>query len=132
MSQVQGWSARTVLSADAVSVARARDFVRAELVDHDLPHLVEDVRLVVSELATNATLHAGTPFEVTLGRVDGVVRVVVEDGSPVAPAHPVRVSSSDIGGRGLQIVAALSSGWGVDHRRDGSKSVWATFATHGP
>lgn len=73
MVSIADWSHETVLAADPMSVARARDFVCTHLVVHDLLHLVEDVRLVVSELATNAVAHAQTPFAVTLSSANGSV-----------------------------------------------------------
>ena len=62
------WTRETVLAAEAVSAAKARAFVREHLLAQGLRDLVEDVRLVVSELATNAMVHAQTPFVVTLER----------------------------------------------------------------
>ena len=54
MEPLGGWSHEVILAAEPKSVAVAREFVSRHLVGHDLPRLVEDVRLVVSELATNA------------------------------------------------------------------------------
>ncbi len=59
-----------VLAVESMSPALARDFVRLLLVAHHLSHLVEDMRLVVSELGTNAVTHAQTPFSVTLWCAD--------------------------------------------------------------
>ena len=120
------WSYDAVLAAEAVSAAKARDFVRGHLLAHDLTDLVEDVRLVVSELATNAMVHAQTPFTVTLEGRESTVLLIVSDGSPVAPvrvaAHPL-----DTGGRGLSIVDLVSRDWGATRTADGAKSVWASF-----
>jgi anti-sigma regulatory factor (Ser/Thr protein kinase) len=123
-----GWSHETVLVAEPVSVSRARDFVCEHLVAHGLLYLVEDVRLVASELATNAMVHARTPFVVTLSEVDGGVRLTIRDGSPTVP---VRTSPNltDMNGRGLMLVELLSEEWGARTEGDGSKSVWASFAT---
>jgi len=68
------WSHRTVLPGEPASVGQTRDFICSRHLEHHLPYLVEDMRLVVSELATNATLHARTPFTVTLdGLPDAVL-----------------------------------------------------------
>ena len=46
------WSRTTALPVDIVSASLAREFVGKHLGEHGSPHLVEDVQLVVSELAT--------------------------------------------------------------------------------
>ena len=122
------WSHEIVLEAEPVSASKARDFSRQHLVAHDLWHLVEDVRLVVSELATNAMIHARTPFVVSLSGIDGSVLLAVRDGSTSSPDRAAP-NVMDIGGRGLLLVEMLSREWGVTANADGSKSVWASFAT---
>ena len=123
-----GWSHETALAAEAVSASLARDFIELHLRAHDLAHLSDDVQLVVSELATNALLHAGTPFTVTL-RGDGEsVLLVVQDGSSSAPVHAT-VSELETRGRGLTLVDALSRDWGVNPGDGSAKSVWASFVT---
>jgi anti-sigma regulatory factor (Ser/Thr protein kinase) len=122
------WSHETVLPAGAISASQAREFVRFHLQEHHLPHLVEDVRLVVSELATNAVTHAGTPFTVVLLADAHRVLLTVQDGSP-SPPFQVATQALDMGGRGLFIVNMVSRQWGVEIRPDGIKSVWAAFDT---
>jgi anti-sigma regulatory factor (Ser/Thr protein kinase) len=84
---------------------------------------VEDAQLLVTELATNAVVHARSSFSVVARAEDARVRLSVRDGSPVGPTlrdgGPMAVS-----GRGLRLVAALSTDWGVDVTGDG-KTVWA-------
>jgi anti-sigma regulatory factor (Ser/Thr protein kinase) len=128
MNQILGWSHETVLAAEPVSASKARDFVCQHLVAHGLLYLVEDIRLVASELATNAMVHACTPFVVTLSEMDGGVRLTIRDGSPTLP---VRTSPylTDMNGRGLMLVELLSADWGARTDSDGSKLVWASFAT---
>ncbi len=128
MNQIPGWSHETVLAAEPVSASKARDFICLHLVAHDLLYLVDDVRLVASELATNAMVHARTPFVVTLSEAKGVVLLAVRDGSASVPVRAApRVT--DMGGRGLVLVELLSHEWGASTDGDGSKSVWASFAT---
>ena len=81
-----------------------------------------DLSLVVSELATNACVHAHSPFTVSLQRAGSRVRVEVTDEDP-APAV-VGPPSHGSSGRGMQIVAALAREWGVAGRHPG-KAVWA-------
>jgi anti-sigma regulatory factor (Ser/Thr protein kinase) len=106
----------------------AREFVRQHLLAHGLAHLVDDVRLVTSELATNAMIHARTPFVVTLSGLDGHVRLTVRDGLVSGPSRATP-GAMDLNGRGLVLVERLSDDWGVSADGDGSKSVWASFAT---
>ncbi len=127
MGQPQ-WSYESVFAAESASVADAREFVREHLTRHGLEHLVEDVRMVVSELATNAMVHARTPFTVTLAGGDRSVRLTVWDGAVDSPLQ-IAANLMDTGGRGLRIVDQLSSSWGViDADAAGqAKCVWASF-----
>lgn len=128
MGRIPDWSHQTVLVAEPVSASRARDFVCLHLVEHNLRYLAEDIRLVVSELATNAMVHARTPFTVTLSAGDGTVLLAVRDGSTTVPAKAAP-QVTDMHGRGLLLVEQLSREWGAGTAGDGSKSVWASFAT---
>ena len=109
-----------------MSPALARDFVCLHLVAHHLSHLVEDMRLVVSELATNAVAHAQTPFSVTLSCADGSVLLAIHDASAAAPVRSAP-DVMDVSGRGLMIVEVLSHKWGNSTDDHGFKSVWASF-----
>jgi anti-sigma regulatory factor (Ser/Thr protein kinase) len=120
------WSHETSLAAEASSAARARAFVIRHLLDHDLPHLVDDIELVASELATNAMAHAQTPFTVILCGFDETVVLEVSDESRAEPSLVV-ARALDTSGRGVAIVQALSRDWGVLSRASGGKSVWAEF-----
>ena len=119
------WSYSTVLTPEALSASLARDFVSSHLLRHGLPDLLDAVRLVTSELATNAMLHAATPFTLSLSRTDHSVLLVVADESVEEPVQ-VQSGEMDVGGRGLAIVAEISRAWGVTGQDD-AKSVWAAF-----
>lgn len=80
--------------------------------------------LVVSELATNAVLHAEAPFVLRAWRRAGTLRVELEDCSPVLPTLAGETTMS---GRGLRIVEALSSRWGARPQGVG-KVVWAELS----
>ena len=85
--------------------------------------LVDDARLVVTELATNAIVHAGSRFSVLAHFHESGVRLSVRDSSPVRPT--VRPGDSlAASGHGLHLVAALSAEWGIEVTADG-KTVWA-------
>jgi anti-sigma regulatory factor (Ser/Thr protein kinase) len=96
-----------------------------------VPHLerwhVEDqipaLLIVLSELATNAVIHASTAFTVTLLLEDSHVRVEVRDADPRPPV-PRDATPEEAGGRGLTAVKGLSDRWGTISSRDG-KVVWA-------
>ena len=129
MVRMSVWSHLATLPAEAGSAGRAREFVRDRLVEHDLRYLVDDVRLVASELATNATVHARTAFTIRLERLGGVVFLVVQDGS-VSPAHTGDPDVLDTHARGLLFVYQTRHDGGVAAGPGGSKSVWASFMAH--
>jgi anti-sigma regulatory factor (Ser/Thr protein kinase) len=103
----------------------ARDLVSRALMDWRLSQQIPDACLVVSELVTNAMIHAGTGIDVTLAEHRRSVRVAVRDHSHALPVE--RHGRSDEHGRGLGIVAELASSWGVLPHSDGGKVVWAVF-----
>jgi anti-sigma regulatory factor (Ser/Thr protein kinase) len=87
---------------------------------------LSDVTLVISELATNAVVHARTEFAVGLRLAGGTARVEIRDHAPDLPRnHSLALSTSN--GRGLLIVASLAEEWGVEWGRD-TKTVWAELA----
>jgi anti-sigma regulatory factor (Ser/Thr protein kinase) len=95
--------------------------------------VVEDAALAVSELTTNAVLHARTELTVSLRRLGGGVRVEVRDGSSRLPvvdaARPEDLLlNRSMTGRGLALVAAVADRWGADPAA-GGKVTWAEVAT---
>lgn len=116
-----------VLEPTARSAATARRYVREAVRGLGAEELEESAELGVSELVANAVLHARTAFTLTVGAtVDGRVRVAVTDSSSalVRPRHLAVTSTT---GRGLQLVASVSSAWGVDELpadRGPGKTVW--------
>jgi len=106
------------------SVARARALTVKALSEWGMGHLAADGLIVVSELATNAILHAHTEFELRLSSHPRSLRIAVLDYGPGTP-EPLAPSGVRPHGRGLQIVSAMSSAWGVSGLREGTKLVWA-------
>ena len=104
------------------SVPVARRFVRARLVDG--PTDVDTATLLVSEVVTNAILHARTTVTLTLEVVGDLVRITVRDGSPVQPRiHSFSPTSAT--GRGLRLLDRLAKRWGVTaDPTTGGKVVW--------
>jgi anti-sigma regulatory factor (Ser/Thr protein kinase) len=127
MGQMPSWSHSVELRAVPASASQAREFVCLHLLSNGLPHLQDDLRLVVSELVTNAITHAQTPFTVVLERAGPSVTLTVQDLSPLVPVMGA-ADTMDGGGRGLVIIDVVSSEWGVTSRPGGPKSVWAAFA----
>ena len=125
------WSHATRLEATPISAGQARAFVSHHLVEHRLVYLVDAVRLVASELATNALVHAQTAFSITLAAVEETVVLTVRDDSASLPTRRA-AQAMDSTGRGLEIVDIVSLDWGLDEDGAGSKAVWASFAIRGP
>jgi anti-sigma regulatory factor (Ser/Thr protein kinase) len=121
------WSCEVELAAELVSASRSRGFVRRHLSLHGLALLSDHVELVVSELATNAVLHAETPFTVSLHAFEDTLLLEVEDGAWTGPCQAVFAEPDAVSGRGLSIVTLLSRDWGVDAHPGGGKSVWVEF-----
>jgi len=104
------------------SVPVARRFVRARLLDGATD--IDTATLLVSEVVTNAILHARTTVTLTVEVIDDVVRIAVRDGSPVQPRiHSFPATSAT--GRGLRLLDRLAKRWGVyADPVTGGKVVW--------
>lgn len=77
----------------------------------------------MSELVTNAVLHAQSDVTLGVQIVDGLLRVEVGDGSPYVPQ--LRADSEvALGGRGVALVDACADRWGVTPRPPEGKTVW--------
>ncbi|MFF5963733.1 ATP-binding protein [Streptomyces collinus] len=113
------------------AVREARAEVRRQLEGWGLAERgeVADVaELLVGELATNALVHAGSRFRLTLFAAHGVLRCEVADGERRVP----RVLDAGAGesGRGMFLVEALAQRWGC-HRDGPGKTVWFELGTCG-
>lgn len=111
------------LPAEPASARRARAFVVDALKQLQCGELAAVAELLVSELVTNAILHARTEVRVRITVDHGRVRVEVEDGSP-APARRRHFSTESATGRGLALVDALAAQWGSEVIDVSGKSVW--------
>jgi anti-sigma regulatory factor (Ser/Thr protein kinase) len=119
-------SATSTFRGQPSSVPSARRWVVATLVEWGLDTTSWTAAQVVSELATNCTLHARSDFTVRLVLDAACVRLETEDGSP-APLQARAYSATSTTGRGLGIVDGLAVEWGVASHTDG-KTVWALLA----
>ena len=120
-------SASTDLPGETLSARRARRFVVAALDALGVSGARDTAELLVSELVTNAVVHGGSGVRVSVESTEGRVRVSVSDESPTVPIlrNPV---PEDEHGRGMFLVATLSSRWGVDPSTPG-KCVWFELST---
>ncbi|MFF3557783.1 ATP-binding protein [Streptomyces tsukubensis] len=128
---------RLALAGAAGIVPLARDFTRQALYDWgwlpaasaDRRAAAEDVLLVVSELVTNACLHAEGPDELRVACDGKVLRLEVSDGGAGQPAPRTPHRAGRPGGHGMFIVQRLCLDWGVV-RTPGApgKTVWAELA----
>jgi anti-sigma regulatory factor (Ser/Thr protein kinase) len=116
-------SIRRPFEPAAASVAAARRFVATTLADAglDTPAILDPALVAVSELATNAVVHARTWFEVEVDTTPSV-RITVIDRSAVAPELR-RTEPWSQSGRGVAMVDATASRWGVEQEA-GGKRVW--------
>ncbi len=121
---------RAAYPADRSVVAQARRFVRETLVGWGADDVVDDAVLLTSELATNAIVHAGTPFEVICRAAESSVQIEVVDGDPTRtlPAPGRGSGPHRISGRGLIMPVMLAAAWGVSYA-EGSKTVWFRLST---
>ncbi len=111
------------LPPEPLSARTARRYLQALLADSGHPEWQDDAQLAVSEVVTNAVLHAHTPIVLHVSLSPTQLRVEVRDANPSVPT--ARVHSDDATtGRGMGLVAASVSDFGVDVRLGSGKTVW--------
>ena len=122
----EGGPRRAVFTGEArtASVAEARRWARGVLTAWDADDLEWELSQLLTEVVTNAVLHAGTPLRVVLEQdgAAGRLRCEVSDGSPVRPRlrhHSAEATT----GRGLQLLESVAVSWGVQPL-GGGKTVW--------
>lgn len=110
------------VSGDAGSIRAARSLVRSMLGAAD-PGVSAAAELLTDELATNAVRHGGGWFAMRVSLDGRRLRVSVSDQRASSAVGVKPPGHAHDGGRGLMIVAAMASSWGVD-RTDSGKAVW--------
>ena len=123
-------SAATSLQGHPPSVPEARRFTVTTLTAWGLDETAWSAAQVVSELATNCTLHARSDSVLRLSVSGESVRVEATDRAP-GGLYARQYSSTATTGRGLRIVETLASAWGVESTADG-KTVWALLPLEDP
>ena len=114
------------LPADLSAGRRARAFVRSRMCPEHAGEVLDRALLVVSELIVNAVEHGRPPVRAGVDCRSGLLRLEVSDGSDDEP----RLSSPGLdaeSGRGVALVASLSSAWGVRPEAVG-KTVWCDLS----
>jgi len=158
VARAHGRATGTSLPGNELAAGAARRFLRAALAEWADPYfadrVMDDGTLLVSELVTNAVVHAGTAVELVC-RLDPAESALVLEVTDRHPARALRgdraaagpgdpgsgtLTSADVahdlandraeGGRGLYLVATLADTWGVTYRRD-RKTVWCRIALTG-
>ncbi|GAC1529276.1 MAG: response regulator transcription factor [Acidimicrobiales bacterium] len=114
--------ARTILTADGLAPMVARRFVTRVLEDWAMTERSDEILLLVSELVTNAVVHAQSDLEVVMAHAPGILRVEVHDRDPRRVVALAWTEDQERG-RGVALVEALSDVWGTDDV-DVGKVIW--------
>jgi DNA-binding NarL/FixJ family response regulator len=116
---------RSRLAGEVTSVRAARRLVDETLRQWDCADALDEVVLLVSEVVTNAVTHGGSDVEVAVRLLPDALRFEVIDTGPAGAAAVTTTAAADDdeSGRGLAIVEAMATRWGVESF-DGGKSVW--------
>ena len=115
-------TATTSFPPDPSSARACRRFLLDALDEWDADEFADDAVLLMSELVTNAVLHARTEIEVRLMLDADVLRVEVGDNDPRLPTVR-RYSVLSGTGRGLALVAGTAKQWDVEPLPSG-KRIW--------
>ena len=116
------------LAPHPTSLRAARDFASEVLGEEPSPFMAL-VGLLVTELVTNAIVHAQTSIVVTVTTHESAVRVAVRDESPARPFLKT-AAPTDVTGRGMAIVDGLADAWGVETAPGAGKTVWFEVEQH--
>ncbi|MER7008962.1 SpoIIE family protein phosphatase [Dactylosporangium sp. NPDC000555] len=112
---------------DAISASAARRFAADVLIAWGEHRLVDDALLLLDEVITNAIQHTVGAVVVRLELGPRRLRVSVADRSDRLP-NPRAAGADSENGRGLLIVASLSTAWGTQPNPAGGKEVWFEIA----
>jgi GAF domain-containing protein len=117
----------TVLAPISSSASAARRIIESAINDTPLARVIDEALLLVTELVTNAIVHAGTDIELHVQTTLDAVHVeVVDQSAGLLALMPPNPSETREGGRGLLLLDALADEWGTRHFGWG-KSVWFTL-----
>lgn len=115
---------------DIEAIREGRHFVREQVVARGAVEVVDDAALIAAELLANAHQHGVPPVTVCVVGGSDVVRIEVTDTNPRSPVRPTE-SVTNMTGRGLALVEAISARWGIERVPAGGKTVWAELVSAG-
>jgi anti-sigma regulatory factor (Ser/Thr protein kinase) len=124
-------TARTVLPAESSAARTGRRWLSALLADWGVTGRVADLEVALSEVVTNAVVHARSEAEVTVRAGAGKVLVTVSDRGAHGDALPHHLPVGATRGRGLGIVADVTDAWGSQRTTSGQR-VWFEVSTAAP
>lgn len=110
------------------AAAAARDIVAQACAGWQLPHLIDDAQVVITELVSNAVRHAEGDLRLLVLLRDRLLHLSVADTSEEQPHLILPDPETGEGGRGLLLIDAIAAAWGSSPTTDG-KVVWATLRT---
>ena len=105
------------------AVRTGRRFVTDRLRLLGAEAVADDAALIAAELLANAVQHGEPPVVICVTPSTVGIRLEVRDASPRGPIRPVP-STTNMTGRGIALVEALSERWGVDRNPNDGKTVW--------
>ena len=108
---------------DLSSPRQARRFLDEVLGRWECQPAIDTLQLLISELVTNAVIHARSQPEVSVRMLGNSIRIEVSDDSEQMP-KVVDADDLSVSGRGLALVSSEASQWGVTPRPSGGKTVW--------
>lgn len=119
------------LPAHLRSAGEARSLVRSTLDGWTDDDRIDDIVLCVSELVTNAVVHAASSPRIMVHVRPAVIHVEVSDASGVLPVEKA-AGPADTSGRGMSILSGFTDRWGSLRRSGGGKTVWFEVARTRP
>jgi DNA-binding NarL/FixJ family response regulator len=127
VSAAGGAEAFVDLPLSLTSVAAARRFVEERMKEWRVEQLLDDALMVSSELVTNAVTHARSSCRIRLSLNVARLRIDVLDAGAGTP-EPQPPSETEEHGRGLYMVDAVTTAWGLEDVPGKGKLVWAELA----
>lgn len=109
------------------SASTARRFVTDKVMEWQMGQLLDDALLVASELTANAVTHADSPCRIRLSLGLNGLRIDVID-TGIGTPEPQPTSFTKEHGRGLHLVDALTTAWGMEAVPGEGKLIWAELA----
>jgi anti-sigma regulatory factor (Ser/Thr protein kinase) len=114
---------RVTVDPNREAPRRARALLTDLLVESDQETSASRAAVVISELVTNAVVHARPPVEIRACVTGSALHVEVTDQSS-SPPRPLRRHPHDPGGLGLWLVDSLADRWGYAMGPGNVKTVW--------